>query len=84
MHRPNEGNRLCATSSSTTCTIVGHWLGSSLFDARYDARSMAGKINPLAIHPVNTHSKPYVKGAQNGQVSTGAIAIAAAGGCAAL
>lgn len=45
---------------------------------------MAGKINPHAIHPVNTHSKPYVKGAQNVQVSTGAIAIAAAGGCAAL
>jgi hypothetical protein len=32
------------------------------------------------MYPVNTHSKPYVNGAQNAHVSTGAVAIAPAGG----
>ena len=41
---------------------------------------MAGKMNSLAMYPVNTHSKPYVNGAQNAHVSTGAVAIAPAGG----
>ena len=40
---------------------------------------MAGKMNSLAMYPVNTHSKPYVNGAQNAHVSTGAVAIAPAG-----
>jgi len=79
MHRPNAGSSECATSSSTTCTTVGHDRGSSLFEARYDARSMAGKTSSLATYPVNTHSKPYVNGAQNAHVSTGAVAIAPAG-----
>ena len=79
MHRPNAGSSECATSSSTTCTTVGHDRGSSLFEARYDARSMAGKTSSLAMYPVNTHSKPYVNGAQNAHVSTGAVAIAPAG-----
>jgi hypothetical protein len=79
MHLPNAGNNECATSSSTTCTNVGHWYGSSLLDARYDARSMAGKISSLAMYPTNTHTKPYVNGAQNVHVSTAAVAIAPAG-----
>ena len=37
-------------------------------------------MNSLAMYPVNTHSKPYVNGAQNAHVSTGAVAIAPAGG----
>ena len=41
---------------------------------------MAGKMNSLAMYPVNTHSKPYVNGAQNAHVSTGAVAMAPAGG----
>ena len=80
MHRPNAGSSECATSSSTTCTTVGHVRGSSLFEIRYDARSMAGKMTSLAMYPVNTHSKPYVSGAQNAHVSTGAVAISPVGG----
>ena len=79
MHRPNAGSSECAMSSSTTCTTVGHERGSSLFESRYDARSMAGKMSSLAMNPVNTHNKPYVNGAQNAHVSTGAVAIAPGG-----